>query len=296
MRAALPILAVVALAAAAVALRPSGGARAGEPAVVLVEDLAFASPDGHDLELDLAHPRKRAGRLPAVVVIHGGGWVAGSRKAHRDLLQVLAARGYVAAGLSYRFAPRHRWPAQIHDVQAGVRWLRSRAALYGLNPERIGAIGFSAGAHLAMLLGTVDADEGLGAEAASAKVQAVVSWFGPTDLSSPDYPEAARRLIEGLLGPASAAGGGGASPVAYVSRGDAPLLLLHGTLDAVVPVSQATRMGEALTRAGVPGEVRLLVGAHHGWDGALLADTVEDSIRWFDRHLKGELPVLPRPR
>lgn len=267
-------------------------------AVQVVPDLVFATAGGVELKLDLAKPRRREGRAPAVVVIHGGGWVGGSRKAHADLIQVLASRGYVAAAVQYRFAPLHRWPAQVEDVQAAVRWLRTNAASHGIDAERIGSMGFSAGGHLAMLLGVVDPGDGLDGPARepSAKVQAVVSWFGPTDLASEDYPEPARRLIVGLLGEASARRGGGASPVHFVSRGDAPMLLLHGTKDAIVPVSQATRMGEALTAAGVPGEVHLLVGRDHGWSGALLADTLEDSIRWFDRHLMGVVPDLPRPR
>lgn len=290
----------VAAGAALLAGRTVAPLTAAPPAVEVLSDLTYARPGGSELQLDLARPRGAKGRLPAVLVIHGGGWVGGSRKQHDDLIQVLAGRGYVAATVSYRFAPLHRWPAQMQDVQAAVGWLRESAATYGIDPERVGAMGFSAGAHLAMLLGSVDAGDGLDgpgkATAASAKVQAVVSWFGPTDLTSDDYPEAARRLIEGLLGAQVAEGKGGASPVRYVSRGDAPMLLIHGTKDMVVPVSQATLMGEALTQAGVAGEVRLLVGQNHGWNGSLLADTLEDSIRWFDRHLKGVLPTLPRPR
>lgn len=273
---------------------------AEERPVEVLPDLVYASPGGKDLRLDLARPRGAAGVRPAVVVIHGGGWAAGSRKAHSDLIRLLAQRGYVAATVQYRFAPLHPWPAQIEDVKAAVRWLRRHADEHGIDPAQVGAIGFSAGAHLAMMLGATDPRDGLEgpaeAGAPSSKVQAVVSWFGPTDLGSSDYPEAARRLIQALLGPRSSDAQGGASPVHYLDRGDAPMLLLHGTKDRVVPVSQATRMSEALTRAGVAGEVRLLLGADHGWDGPLLAETVEDSIRWFERHLKGVRPTLPALR
>lgn len=289
-----------AAALVAVGLARTSGLTAEERPVEVKADLVYASPEGSDLLLDLARPRGAKGPLPAVLVIHGGGWAAGSRKAHSNLIQLLAQRGYVAATVQYRFAPLHPWPAQIEDVKAAVRWLRSSASTYGIDPAKVGAIGFSAGAHLAMMLGATDPKDRLegdaGPRAPSSKVQAVVSWFGPTDLSSSDYPEGARLLIQGLLGLGSADGAAGASPIRYLDRGDAPMLLLHGTKDRVVPVSQATSMSDALTKAGVPGEVHLLMGADHGWNGALLADTVEDSIRWFDRHLKGIVPRLPALR
>jgi len=270
-------------------LTACGQAAAAPEAYDLRSDLVYATHAGERLRLDLALPKGGPGRLPGVVVIHGGGWSAGSRKLHVDLIQRLAARGYVAATVSYRLAPLHSWPAQIHDVKAAVRYLRENADTFRLDPTRIGAIGFSAGAHLALLLGTADPEDRLEGEAApgapASKVQAVVSWFGPTDLDAEDYPPAARRLIEGLFGQRQDRSG--ASPVRYASRGDAPTLMFHGTKDPIVPVSQATRMADAFTLAGVKGEVVLLLGEGHGWGGDLLTRTAEDSWRWFDQHLKG---------
>jgi acetyl esterase/lipase len=273
---------------------PSERAAAAPGEYDLRSDLVYATHGGEKLRLDIALPKGGKGRLPGVVLIHGGGWAAGSRKLHVDLIERLAARGYVAATVSYRFAPLHPWPAQIHDVKAAVRYLRENADTFRLDPSRVGAMGFSAGAHLALLLGSADPGDGLEGEAApgapSSKVQAVVAWFGPTDLGAEDYPAAARRLIEGLLGPAARRGPGGASPISFASRGDAATLIFHGTKDAIVPVTQATLMADALTQAGVKGEVVLLLGEGHGWGGDLLARTAEDSWRWFDQHLKGLRP------
>ncbi len=273
---------------------PSEHAVAAPGEFDLRSDLVYATHGGEKLRLDIALPKGGKGRLPGVVLIHGGGWAAGSRKLHVDLIERLAARGYVAATVSYRFAPLHPWPAQIHDVKAAVRYLRENADTFRLDPAKVGAMGFSAGAHLALLLGTADPDDKLEGEAApgapSSKVQAVVAWFGPTDLGAEDYPAPSRRLIEGLLGPAARKGPGGASPISFASRGDAATLIFHGTKDAIVPVTQATLMATALTQAGVKGEVVLLLGEGHGWGGDLLARTVEDSWRWFDLHLKGLRP------
>lgn len=273
-------------------LTPSDPAAAAPGEFDLRSDLVYATHEGEKLRLDLALPKGGRARVPGVVVIHGGGWAAGSRKLHVDLIERLAARGYVAATVSYRFAPLHPWPAQIHDVKAAVRYLRENADTFRLDPDRIGAIGFSAGAHLALLLGTADPGDGLEGEAApgapASKVAAVVSWFGPTDLDAEDYPPVARRLIEGLLGERQDRSG--ASPVRYASRGDAATLIFHGTKDPIVPVTQATRMADAFTLAGVQGEVVLLLGEGHGWGGDLLTRTAEDSWRWFDLHLKGLKP------
>jgi acetyl esterase/lipase len=208
----------------------------------------------------------------------------------------------VAAAVSYRFAPANPWPAQILDVKAAVRFLRAHAVEHGIDPERFGAIGFSAGGHLAMMLGSADPGDGLEGDAAKdappSKVQAVVSWFGPTDLDAEDIPATSKPLVEKLLGPGARAapGKGDASPMHYVGRGDAPMLLFHGTKDPIVPVTQATRMAESLTAAGVRGEVHLMLGQGHGWMGTTLATTLEDSIRWFDLTLKGVVPPVPRPR
>lgn len=289
------------LAPGGAALLTHGTARADEPAVEVQADLVFATVDGQELRLDLAKPRGVRGALPAVVVIHGGGWIAGSHKDHPELLPILAQRGYVAASVAYRLAPRYRWPAQIEDVKAAVRWLRTNAERFSIDPDHVGAMGFSAGGHLAMVLGTADPADLLDVDvlpgAPPSKVQSVVSWFGPTDLDAAELSPGAKSVLGALLGPkAVGRSPGHACPLRCVDGADAPMLLFHGTRDPIVPVSQAVNMAEALTKAGVKGEVHLLLGEGHGWKGTTLADTVEDSIRWFDRTLKGVVPPAPGAR
>src|SRR5712691_3000594 len=99
--------------------------------------------------------------FPALVCIHGGGWRIGNRQQLDQSIETFAGRGYVAVTVSYRLAPQAKFPAQIEDCKATVRWLRANAKDLKINPERIGALGFSAGAHLACLLGTTDERDGL---------------------------------------------------------------------------------------------------------------------------------------
>ena len=104
--------------------------------------------------MDVYRPKGEWGQLPAVVCIHGGGWAKGDRSSHANLAKALAARGYVAATISYRLSGESPFPAQIHDCKAAVRFLRANASEYGINPDKIGAIGLSAGGHLTALLAT----------------------------------------------------------------------------------------------------------------------------------------------
>jgi acetyl esterase/lipase len=231
---------------------------------------------------------------PCIVFIHGGGWAGGNRKVHYAHMRQAAEDGFVAATISYRLVKedKNRWPAQIEDCKCAIRWLRANAERFSIDPARIGAIGYSAGAHLSMLLGTLDKEDGLEGEGGSpdqsSKVQAVVAYFGPTNLTV-EYPPASRNIVANFIGgPLDQRRNDydRASPLRYVSQGDAPMLLFHGTKDELVPYEQAFEMATALTKANVSGRVEILLGHRHGWGGDTLQHTQQAAMNFFRSTLK----------
>src|SRR5262249_42015732 len=182
----------------AAALQPMGE-------VDLQKDLVYGNGGGIDLMLNLAMPKSGEGPFPAIVCIHGGAWKAGKRQDLDRTVETLAGRGYVAATVSYRLTSTAPFPAQIKDCKAAVRWLPANGPKYKINRDRIAAIGFSAGAHLACLLGTTDKQDGFegsgGNPEESSRVQAVVSFFGPTDFTTKDWAdEVEKSTLVPLIG------------------------------------------------------------------------------------------------
>jgi acetyl esterase/lipase len=252
----------------------------------------FAKRGDRALELDIAVPEGGGDLRPLIVCIHGGGWIHGARHGYRDFIVELAKKGYVAATVSYRLSPVAPWPAQIDDVRAALRYLRSHAKEYGIDPERVGAIGHSAGGHLSLMLGLMPT----GAELAEDRIQAVVNYFGPTDLGVAEFIPDVEKMLESLVGgPRSEKGEllGHASPLKWVDRGDAPVLTLHGSTDEIVPVRQARILHEKLEAASIPATLRVLEGRGHGWDGDDARKTMTETLDFFHAYLVGsEQPLI----
>jgi len=223
------------------------------------------------------------GPFPAVLVIHGGGWESGDRAQVKGLAERIARRGYVAVNTTYRLAPGAIFPAQLQDVQQAVLWMRAQAATYRIDPTRIGAFGYSAGAHLAALLGGIGEAGPLGQPGAA--IKAVVAGGTPTDLSK--WP--AGKLVPQFIGgnrsqkPAEYRA---ASPVSYVNAGDPPVFLYHGGADALVPIDHAEDYQKLLAAADVPNELFVLRGRGHIL--AFLTDgpAVDAALTFLDRHLR----------
>ncbi|MBX9625478.1 MAG: alpha/beta hydrolase [Gemmataceae bacterium] len=289
----LVLFGAVAVASALPAAEPDRAA----PAVRVTKNVTYATAGGEDLKLDLAVPAGQ-GPHPAVVLFHGGAWRYGSRadlsrrlpgddgKPAPSVIEAVAARGYVVASVGYRLAPKHKFPAQLDDARAAVRFLRENAAQYRLDPDRVGAGGFSAGAHLALLLGLTDPPAG------EPRVRAVVSFFGPTDLSRyAATPGIEAAYMVPWLGPAvrtDPAVYRRASPIAHASADDPPVLLVHGTADLIVPILHSEMLLDKLRAAGVTAELLTVKGEGHGWFGPVAADTTAAAVRFLDGHLKGE--------
>jgi acetyl esterase/lipase len=265
------------------------------PAGVKVErNLVYARAGGKDLLLDLYLPEQTRARLPVILWVHGGAWRGGNKERSPAVRQVL--RGYAAASIDYRLSQEAVFPAQIEDVKAAVRWLRANARKYRLDPRRIGAWGSSAGGHLVALLGTSggvkDLEGKLGNPKYSSRVQAVVDFFGPTDLlrigkfpssiahDAPDSPEA--QLIGGPI-PKNPEKARRASPVTYITKDDPPFLIMHGDRDDTVPLNQSELFYAALKKAGVEAAFEVVRGAGHGFSGPKIDAAVD---AFFDKHLK----------
>lgn len=261
-----------------------------------LSSVSFDRPAGEDLRLDLCMPARLDSARPAVVCIHGGGWRGGTRAEYAPLIVQLARRGYVAITIDYRLAPKHRFPAQAQDVRAAVRWLREQADELGVDAERIGLLGWSAGGHLACFVGVagVEAYSPLGdsseptSRQPSADVQAVVSFSGLTDLTANYWNEipSGRKALVGWEFEQDPAAYRAASPLAHVDRNAPPFLLLHGSADPVVPIDQSERFRDALDAVGGTVSLRGYAGQGHRWYGTTLRAANSEAFAFLDRRLK----------
>ncbi len=296
------LLLVVSVASGAIAGGQSPS-RAGTPtaptalesprAVKFERNLVYGKSGGQELRLNLARPVEAGPSRPCIMFVHGGGWTGGDKEAYDEAIRVAVEKGYVGVTVGYRLAPAHRFPAQVQDVKCAVRYLRAHAEQYGIDPKRIGAAGDSAGGQLVMMLGVTRPEDGLEGDGGwsnmSSAVQAVVSYYGPTDLGAPDVPMVSKWVVEVFLGAPAAKVPDlcrQASPLFYVHAGQAPLLLLQGTVDPLVPTTQAVRMATAMSAAKAAGRVELIVGAAHGFSGAQQQHAIEATTAFFDEHLR----------
>lgn len=269
----------------------------------LYASAVYATVLGHrPLRLDLRVPAGD-GPWPLVVWVHGGGWRTGDRRllpgtiAPLRFFERVQRRGYAVASVDYRLSAEARFPAQLHDVKAAIRWLRAHAAPLGLDAGRFALWGESAGGHLAALAGLTAGDAALegdvGLTGVSSAAHAVVDWYGVSDIlamggRSPDSPTAQ------LLGapPAEVRDlATQASPTEH-AHGDAPpFLCMHGTDDKVVPYSQSEHLAALLHAYGARCDLYPVRGADHIFEGAPdVAALIDASIDFLDDVLK------PAPR
>ena len=260
---------------------------------VSIKDLAYADYDGRVMYLDLHRPAGEPGPLPVIVWIPVGGW-RGSAKENAPTW--LTRHGFALASPNCRVSGEAIAPAAIHDCKAAVRWLRANCQEHGLDPERIGSAGSSAGGHLSALLAVsrgVEELEGNGGNPdQSSAVQAALAVCGPADLSRIAVPEIRAQfpvlyeVTENFLGGPVAERAELCrlmSPLTYVSRECPPLLVIHGAEDPTVPVEESLIFHQALQEAGSEGHLTILDGVGHGcpWD------QVEDSVvSFFHRSLR----------
>ena len=253
--------------------------------------LVYGTVVGKSLILDLALPAGE-GLHPAVVCIHGGAMVSGSRNDLATVIGELAKAGFVAVSIDYRLAPEAVFPAQVEDAKCAVRWLRATATEHRIDARRIGAMGFSAGGHLTLMLAFCQPAcgfEGTGGHAEqSSSIQAAVDFYGSADLRNDGTAtREQQRIVASFLGtndPASPLLATD-SPITYVHRGTPPLLVMHGLADKLVPVAQSARLIDKVHEAGSPGELVTFPDQGHGFKGADASKSVTQAIRFLTDHL-----------
>jgi acetyl esterase/lipase len=236
------------------------------------KNIEYKNVNGKSLQLDIYRPNNLYFPAPLLVFIHGGGWSGGQRSDYLVYLLAFAKKGYVTATVSYRLLNDGPYPACVEDITDAAQWFYKNGGMFGYDPDRIAFIGGSAGSHLAMLAGygwkksPAGADSS-GIEENGHRIKAVVEIYGPTDLTTEyarnhslvtsflanNYDEAPEIFKE-------------ASPVTYLDRNDPPTLILHGTSDNLVPVSQALLLKHRLDSLGVPAVLYTLPLWPHAMD------------------------------
>lgn len=212
------------------------------------------SGQGEDaVQLDLFKP-DRHGLRPGVVLIHGGGWYDGKRTDMENIARRLASRGFVVANISYRLAPKFRYPAAVVDTCAAISWLKKSASNYQVDPQKIATFGYSAGGHLALLTAYAPNQAKFrppGTTTADCSVNAAVGGAAPTDLSRFDENTSMTRFfgVDPIAGKEPYAE---ASPWRYVNKDSPPTFLYHGRSDWTVPVEQSHALTAKLKELSVP--------------------------------------------
>jgi len=275
-------------------------------------DVPYSSPTGsRPLTLDLYVPRPSPLPMPLVLYVHGGGWNSGNSRqasAFSDFPQALAslaAKGYVVASVNYRLSQEARFPAALQDVKAAIRWLRSHASDYGGDATRLAVWGMSAGGQLAAMAGTscgvarFEPDGDAGFDAPSDCVEAVIDWFGPTDLETLDSNKAPASPAGQYLGcdpsacPPDVAKL--ASPQTFISETSPPFLIQQGDCDTTVVPEQSQQLYDALRRKAVPAEIVIYPGVGHGFskDGKPDTATVAKALDKVSEFLAASFPNAP---
>lgn len=258
-------------------------------------DIAYVANGHRRQKLDLYLPIPKSGKpLPLVIFVHGGGWKGGD-KSSAPVREFVNA-GFAVASVNYRLSQHAIFPAQINDCKTAVKWLRTNADPYNLNPNRFAAFGKSAGGHLVCLLGTTgDKEEHAGNSRkpnnTTSQVQAVCSWYGPTELLTMNQQSKNDSVIDhdDKNSPESLLVGGAlqtkedlaksASPLEHVTPDDASFLIMHGSRDRLVPCLQSESLHQKLKSTGVNSQLIIIPDAGHGLDHRKHLPTVIEFFR-----------------
>jgi acetyl esterase/lipase len=263
------------------------------------KDVEYGRAGAKPLLLDVLAPPRAAHPHPCIVFVHGGGWIGGDKKDMTPFAEAAARAGYVCFNINYRlaFGSENHWPIPLDDTQRAVRWARAHATDYGGDPNRLGALGASAGGHLVIFLGTTDTRDNSDASLAkySSRADCVVDLFGPVDLAEDLSKKVAAGLasndmIRQLLGGTPAEkpeAARDASPLWRVDAKSSPFLIFQGRRDVLVPPDHSERLDAALRKVGVESKLILFDNEGHGWQHPEnQARFAAETMAFFNRHLQ----------
>ena len=255
----------------------AGRALGGEASFETIRDLVYSAEEDGRMRADVYRPTGE-GPFPCVLCVHGGAWTVGNKNQIAGIARRLAAAGYTAVAINYRLAPKHKFPAQIEDCRAALLWIRKNAKQHKIDPERLGAWGYSAGGHLVALLGVTGAG-----------LKAVVAGGAPCDFrqTAPDSRRVAfwlggtrRQLPEVYRS---------ASPANFISPDDSPIFFYHGQRDRVVKIAQPTAMTAELKRSGVTAKMLVIPNSSH-LRAYFHRQALAEGIKFLDKHMSVKRP------
>ena len=240
--------------------------------VSIKEGIVIGEGDGRSLEADVFLPPLEEKNRPAVLFIHGGGWIEGDRSQLRGYGILLARLGFVCMCNSYRLSNESIWPAQIQDVNCAIRYLRANATDLGLDPDRIGVSGNSAGGHLSLMAAATNYDqifEGEGGNnEVSSEIKAVCAIYPPTTIRQLEMANPLENAFLMLMGKeAKKEDYDKASPLNYVTEDYPPCMLIHGSTDSVVRLKDSTKFYEKLIEFNRPASLHIFSEEEHAFDG-----------------------------
>lgn len=251
-----------------------------QPSFKVLRNVSYVATSDRVRVGDVFLPVDRKQHRPIIIYVHGGGWEGGSKEEDEPIVENIVDAGFVVFNINYRLLRQGgEFPGDINDLKDALAFCASNSAAWGADPGRIGAMGTSAGAHLALMMAYAP-DSVIGAphyRDSRARIGAVVSWFGPTDLDDMHGDLLDRYLVNAPGGYKKA------SPINYVHSA-VPTLLVHGTNDDLVPYSQSTKLLTALRSAHVVAEMHTVNGEGHGFTKGFPA-AMAKTIHFFSSHL-----------